>query len=202
MFCPDFTVTLNRKPGPVSFHRNVLPITSDSPIYFQDKAEELQSIDSCEYIWEAGVGFAHSPPRYPILDSNRTELLKLLLTCFSETMYNPPVDLTISPNRWIQYLTSAENRHALPMFTSLLNIVCAYDPIGLGVPYNHLLFTDSLEPLVDVSLQILIVTLDHNIGGGTPTDEGATGDNLFINYLSRIHRDEGQLIQPTIIQNI
>lgn len=171
LFCPDFTVAASRKVGP-------------------DKAEELQSIDSCEYIWEAGVGFAYSPPRYPILDSNRMELLKLLLTCFSETMYNPPTDLSITPNRWIQYLTSSENRHALPMFTSLLNTVCAYDPVGYGVPYNHLLFTDSLEPLVDVALQILIVTLDHDTTGGAPLEEGAIGDNLFINYLSRIHRDE------------
>ncbi|XP_035744103.1 protein HID1-like [Vespa mandarinia] len=171
LFCPDFTVAANRKSGP-------------------DKAEELQSIDSCEYIWEAGVGFAHSPPRYSILDSNRTELLKLLLTCFSETMYNPPMDLSITPNKWIQRLTSTENRHALPMFTSLLNTVCAYDPVGLGVPYNHLLFTDSLEPLVDVALQILIVTLDHDTSGEIPAEEGSIGDNLFINYLSRIHRDE------------
>lgn len=156
----------------------------------QDKAEDLSAIDSCEYIWEAGVGFAHSPPRHPQIESNRTELLKLLLTCFSETMYQPPADLSTSPNRylllrpkiislqkktiiiffyhlwkfyrWIGYLTSAENRHALPMFTSLLNTVCAYDPVGLGVPYNHLLFSDSLEPLVETALQILIVTLDHD----------------------------------------
>ena len=53
---------------------------------------------------------AYSPPRFPILDSNRTELLKLLLTCFSETMYNPPMDLSIMPNRWILHLTSSENR--------------------------------------------------------------------------------------------
>ncbi|XP_015110293.1 protein HID1 [Diachasma alloeum] len=173
LFCPDFTVASGRKSGP-------------------DKAEELQSIDSCEYIWEAGVGFAHSPPRYPILDANRTELLKLLLTCFSETMYNPPSDLSITPNRWIQHLTSPENRHALPMFTSLLNTVCAYNPVGLGVPYNHLLFTDSLEPLVDIALQILIVTLDHDTSGDAANSEesGISGDNLFINYLSRIHRDE------------
>ncbi|KMQ91436.1 transmembrane protein [Lasius niger] len=174
LFCPDFTVAANRKSGP-------------------DKVDELQSIDSCEYIWEAGVGFAYSPPRYPILDSNRTELLKLLLTCFSETMYNPPMDLSITPNKWIQHLTSSENRHALPMFTSLLNTVCAYDPVGYGVPYNHLLFTDSLEPLVDVALQILIVTLDHDTTGGAPLEEGAVGDNLFINYLSRIHRDEARV---------
>ncbi|XP_033222110.1 protein HID1 isoform X2 [Belonocnema kinseyi] len=171
LFCPDFTVALSKKLGP-------------------DKAEELQSVDSCEYIWEAGVGFAHSPPRCPLLDSNRTELLKLILTCFSETMYSPPIDLSVAPNRWIQYLTGAENRHALPMFTSLLNTVCAYDPVGLGVPYNHLLFTDSLEPLVDVALQILIVTLDHDTNSRVHMEEGAIGDNLFINYLSRIHRDE------------
>ncbi|GFG40774.1 hypothetical protein Cfor_06052 [Coptotermes formosanus] len=172
LFCPDFTVAANRKSGP-------------------DKAEDLQAIDSCEYIWEAGVGFAHSPPHCPAHDSNRTELLKLLLTCFSETMYQPPVDIHVAPNRWIQYFTCAENRHALPMFTSLLNTVCAYDPVGLGVPYNHLLFSDSVEPLVDTALQILIVTLDHDTSGSAPEgEEAAVPDNLFINYLSRIHRDE------------
>ncbi|XP_017777930.1 PREDICTED: protein HID1 [Nicrophorus vespilloides] len=174
LFCPDFTVINSRKSGP-------------------DKAEDLNAIDSCEYIWEAGVGFAHSPQRHPLLDSHRTELLKLLLTCFSETMYNPPVDISQSPNKWIAYLTSAENRHALPMFTSLLNTVCAYDPVGLGVPYNHLIFNDSLEPLVEAALQILIVTLDHDTSTCNPLepgDEHNSPDNLFINYLSRIHRDE------------
>ena len=39
---------------------------------------------------EAGVGFATSPPGNPQFDCNRTELLKLLLTCFSEAMYLPP----------------------------------------------------------------------------------------------------------------
>lgn len=97
-----------------------------------------------------------------------------------------------------RYFSSAENRHALPLFTSLLNTVCAYDPVGLGVPYNHLLFTDTTEPLVEVCLQILIVMLDHDVtllnSGEQPQarnyDDGATGDNLFINYLSRIYRDE------------
>nr|CAD7411654.1 unnamed protein product [Timema poppensis] len=155
LFCPDFTVVSNRKSGP-------------------DKAEDLQCIDSCEYIWESGVGFAHSPPRYPLFDTNRTELLKLLLTCFSETMYQPP------------------NRHALPLFTSLLNTLCAYDPVGLGVPYNHIIFSDTLEPLVDTAMQILIVTLDHDTSSSLLADgeEGTPPDNLFINYLSRIHRDE------------
>ncbi|XP_055529474.1 protein HID1 [Wyeomyia smithii] len=177
LFCPDFTVVGLRKSGP-------------------EKAEELNSIDSCEYIWEAGVGFAQSPPRNGPMDSRRTELLKLLLACFSETMYRAPT-MSDEPNKWIVHFTSAENRHALPLFTSLLNTVCAYDPVGIGVPYNHLLFTDTLEPLVEVCLQILIVTLDHDITSNSPTqsasyshDDSTIADNLFINYLSRIHRDD------------
>lgn len=56
---------------------------------------------------------------------------------------------------------------------------------------------------VEVCLQILIVTLDHDMtlrqsANGTlsgscvisPDEANCIGDNLFINYLSRIHRDE------------
>jgi hypothetical protein len=143
LFWPDFTVPANKKSGP-------------------DEAEDLQDIDSCEYIWEAGVGRVHSPPYYTVHVSNRKELLKLLLTCFSEIIYQPPLHIHTVPNRWIQYFTSAENRHALPILTSLLNTVCAYDPVGLGVPYNHILFSDFVEPLVETALQILIVTLDSD----------------------------------------
>ncbi|XP_022092597.1 protein HID1-like isoform X1 [Acanthaster planci] len=182
LFCPDFTVaSTTKKSGP-------------------DNHEDLQSIDSCEYIWEAGVGFANSPPQSALLDQNRTELLKLLLTCFSETMYLPPVsDAHSQPNQWISYFCSSDNRHALPLFTSLLNIVCAYDPVGYGVPYNHLLFADNREPVVEVAAQLLVVTLDHdNVHGQVPptvdaADEGNEGgvvENLFVNYLSRVHREE------------
>lgn len=185
LFCPDFTVSPSRKAGP-------------------DKPEDLQSLDSCEYIWASGVGFAHSPPHVPQQDQNRTELLKLLLTCFSQTMYLSSSEAHQQPNKWIHFFTSADNRHALPLFTSLLNVVCGYDPVGYGLPFNHLLFSDAREPLVEVCLQLLIVTLDHDFRShaGTAAQGGlAAGDslqdanslateNLFINYLSRIHREE------------
>nr|XP_028572662.1 protein HID1 isoform X2 [Podarcis muralis] len=145
LFCPEFTVQSHRK-------NNV------------DTAEDIHAIDSCEYIWEAGVGFAHSP----------------------QPSYNHDL-----------------NRHALPLFTSLLNIVCAYDPVGYGIPYNHLLFSDYREPLVEQAAQVLIVTLDYDTStSSSPTVDGTTTgtamddadppgpDNLFVNYLSRIHREE------------
>jgi len=187
LFCPDFTVVSHQK-------KNV-----------PDKAEDLYSIDSCEYIWEAGVGFPRSPPAYGHIDQNRTELLKLLLTCFSESIYMPPAEESDNKNRWITCFCSSENRQALPLFTSLLNVVCAYNPVGMGVPYNHLLFNDYREPLVEVAVQILIVTLDlgsgqsseieendetNHIGSPVLSPSSGSSSNLFVNYLSRIHRDE------------
>ena len=58
------------------------------------------------------------------------------------------------------------------------------------------MFRDYREPLVQIAIQLLIVTLDHDVGSGAaddqPEDEADSGqpDNLFVNYLSRIHRDE------------
>ncbi|KAJ8251449.1 hypothetical protein GJAV_G00221470 [Gymnothorax javanicus] len=184
LFCPDFTVQSYKKGAP-------------------DTAEDIHTIDSCEYIWEAGVGFAQSPPLNYIHDINRTELLKLLLTCFSEAMYLPPSsseDGVVNP--WVTFFCSSENRHTLPLFTSLLNVVCAYDPVGYGIPYNHLLFADYREQLVEHAVQILIVTLEHgppvmdtsssppSSPSSTDEQESVGPDNLFVNYLSRIHRDE------------
>ena len=63
-------------------------------VFQQDNPEDMQTIDSCEYIWEAGVGFAHSPHSSPAFDQHRMEILKLIMTCFSETMYLPPVGKT------------------------------------------------------------------------------------------------------------
>jgi hypothetical protein len=71
-------------------------------------------------------------------------------------------------------------RHALPLFTSLLNIVCAYDPVGYGVPYNHLMFSDYREPLVETALQVLCVMMENNsnnIGVELPSSPGLDHDS-------------------------
>lgn len=56
---------------------------------FKEKVDDLSSIDSCEYIWEAGVGYGTKPVQNAQYDQNRTEILKLLITCFSEVIYAP-----------------------------------------------------------------------------------------------------------------
>uniref|UniRef100_A0A673NPX2 Protein HID1-like n=1 Tax=Sinocyclocheilus rhinocerous TaxID=307959 RepID=A0A673NPX2_9TELE len=156
LFCPDFTVESHSR------------TSADGP-------SDIQSMDSCEFIWEAGVGFAQTPPLSHTHDSNRTELLKLLLTCFSEEMYQSPSDMhTLNP--WVSFFCSRENRHALPLFTSLLNVVCAYDPVGYGIPYNHLMFSDQRGVLAELALQTLIVSLEQEL-----VDNSNTSTNLSTN---------------------
>ena len=66
-------------------------------------------------------------------------------------------------------------RHALPLFTSLLNVVCAYDPVGYGLPYNHLLFTDSREAIVEAALQVLCVTMENDLANQNVSVDGTAG---------------------------
>lgn len=49
--------------------------------------------------------------------------------------------------------------------------MCAYNPTGFGVPYNHLIFSDTQEPMVEVALQILITTLDYDCSALGESDE-------------------------------
>ncbi|CAF1688156.1 unnamed protein product, partial [Adineta ricciae] len=111
---------------------------------------------------------------------------------------NPSAELQLHSNKWLTYFTSGHNRQTLPLFTSLINIVFSYDPVGY-LPYNYLLFTDTREPLVEVAAQLLCITLDHNSSmvsdqvPSSPMNQMPSGDdcpNLFVNYLSRIHRDD------------
>jgi hypothetical protein len=176
LFIPDFTVLPNKKPGP-------------------DNPDDLSSFDSCEYIWEAGVGCSTSPGSTAKIDSHREELLKLLVTAFSEVIYLPPTD-TLLVNRWVLFFTSGDNRHALPLLTSLINIVLAYDPVGYGLPYYHAVVTDYRERLVEVSIQVLIVTMDSDnmdSQAGAVETEAQFQDNLFCHYVSRLHREEVRL---------
>ncbi|XP_059235495.1 protein HID1 isoform X2 [Mustela nigripes] len=150
LFCPDFTVQSHRR----------------STV---DSAEDVHSLDSCEYIWEAGVGFAHSPQPNYIHDLNRMELLKLLLTCFSEAMYLPPAPDSGSTNPWVQFFCSTENRRR-PR--------CSSSPWTTTVP-------PAPAPPWTAPRQARpwMTRMLHPRQPPGP-------ENLFVNYLSRIHREE------------
>ena len=102
-------------------------------------------------------------------------------------------------------------RNALSVFTSLLNIIFSYDPVGYGLPYNYLMFTDSREALVEICCQILCVCLEFNVAQNPDLNDEVTDkssveayskSNLFISYISRIHRDEVLVFVPFTILNL
>ncbi|XP_064406820.1 protein HID1-like [Halichondria panicea] len=185
LFCPDFTVVPKSKLGP-------------------ENPDDLASLDSCEYIWEAGIGCTHSPGSTKLIDNHRTAILKLLITCFSEALYLTPGEVS-GANRWLSHFTSPENRHVLPLLTSLINVVCSYDPVGYGVPYYYAMVADPRGELVETSTQLLAILLDYTspsdlvrqqqTGGSAPSVGagqvgGAGMGNLFCSFISRLHQTE------------
>lgn len=177
LFCPEFTVI----PRGNKYLSNIV----DAP------PEDLKSLATCDYVWEPGVGFDSGVNSTTSYDKNRSELLKLLLACLSTTLYETPANSMNTRNYWIETFASNDNRHALPLFTSLLNTVFVFRLSKL--PFNHLLFEDTRKELVELSLQLLIVTLDHQFENEDLSSARNNYDkktNLFIEYLSRIHRSE------------
>jgi Dyggve-Melchior-Clausen syndrome protein len=129
-------------------------------------------VGGTEALWFDGIGSIGAVPpgeSTAVMISRRTTLLKCLLVCCAESLYD--ADAAQRPNLWLNYLTrlprlsgiGGRRGGMLPtlFFSSLVNVVCAYDPIGWGVPYNHVLFSDSMESLNDVALHLLVILLNH-----------------------------------------
>ncbi|KAF9421945.1 hypothetical protein BGZ94_008699 [Podila epigama] len=166
-------------------------------------------------IWETGVGSSKPIGTTKELDSNRTEILRLLLVLFSRSMYMSPATITTTENRWIDaVVTSTERQATLATLCSLINSALKYNPSGWGLPYNHVMFSDQRELLVMLSLQVVIVLLDYQvierplgISNDLTGSQNSTSSltqpsiqrtlshepgikNQFRHYLSRLHREQ------------
>ena len=101
------------------------------------------------------------------------------------------------PHRWLDLFTSSAELFPPTLLHSLINVVCSYDPVGWGVPYNHVLFSDYAEPLADAAAQVLCIVLDHRRAGTANEPQGcaalivyADGVNVAHSYVSAISRKE------------
>ena len=59
----------------------------------RDEVDELSGLDSCELLWEKGVGFAQRPVQVNQHHHNRTELLRPIISCFTQvgfTLFSLP----------------------------------------------------------------------------------------------------------------
>ena len=92
-------------------------------------------------------------------DNHRMEVCLALVATLSRSVYFGPEKSTPCP--WLEYFTGRATPFTPLLFASLLNVSMRYDPIGWGVPYNHILSRDVSEQLMNVSLELLSITLEY-----------------------------------------
>ncbi|KAK5941033.1 hypothetical protein PMZ80_006310 [Knufia obscura] len=139
-------------------------------------------------IWQSGVGSKQSISTNKDLESNRCEVLRLLLTMMSKSMYMSSALLPVKGVRAITYLaTCADKQIVLSVLCSLLNTAIKYNAASWRIPYDHMVWKDSRQSLVVYSLQMLLVLLLYPIpeDGQTPAPK-----NFYRHFLGRLHRPE------------
>lgn len=133
---------------------------------------------------EKGVGSTVDPGPSHAYDSNRIEVLRLLLILLSRQIYVPPGLLFTTPSFYSLHLVQKTSRRdILTLLCSLLNVAmnsATGQETGIGsmagkLPYNHLVFKgeDPRTNLVGICLQILCVLLDFQSGSARDVVTGS-----------------------------
>lgn len=139
-------------------------------------------------IWQSGIGCTTAVPTTKEYESNRCEILRLLLTLASQSMYT---SANVLPQRGIKALTyictCPDKQVVLLVLCSLLNTTLKYNPASWRVPYNTLVFKDPKEILVTYTLQFLLSVLLYPI----PEQNGEPAQkNYYRHFFGRLHRPQ------------
>jgi hypothetical protein len=139
-------------------------------------------------IWQSGVGCKTSMGSNKDLESNRCEVLRLLLTLSSKSMYMSSSMLPVQGVRAITYIATCPDKQVvLSVLCSLLNTTIKYNAAAWRLPYDHVVWKDPKQALVIYSLQFLLVLLLYPI----PEDgNGPPPKNFYRHFLGRLHRPE------------
>ncbi|KAI5780872.1 high-temperature-induced dauer-formation protein-domain-containing protein [Geopyxis carbonaria] len=138
-------------------------------------------------IWQSGVGCNTPVGTTKEGESNKIEVLRLLLAITSKAMFLPASVLPVKGERALTYMvTCPEKRIVLSVLCSLLNTTLKYNPASWRVPYDHVVFTDPRQVLVTYSLQMLLVLLLYPV----PDGSGPGLKNNYRHYLGRLHRTQ------------
>ncbi|EWC43393.1 hypothetical protein DRE_07692 [Drechslerella stenobrocha 248] len=140
-------------------------------------------------IWQSGVGCNTSMAITKESESNRIEILRLLIAVTSKAMYIPSNTLPVRGTRALTYLvTNPDKRIVLSVLCSLLNTTLKYNAASWRLPYDHVVFSDSRRVLVTYSLHMLLILLLYPIPEGRFPDPQPK--NNFRHYLGRLHRTQ------------
>jgi hypothetical protein len=139
-------------------------------------------------IWQSGVGCNTAVGSNQDVELRRMEILRLLLTLSSKSMYTSANVLPVQGIKAITYLTTLEEKQiVLTMLCSFLNTALKYNPATWRVPYDHMVFKDTKQVFVTYCLQLLLVLVLYPVPD-SPT--GAPQKNSFRHFLGKLHRPQ------------
>ncbi|KAJ3867565.1 high-temperature-induced dauer-formation protein-domain-containing protein [Lentinula novae-zelandiae] len=161
-------------------------------------------------IWEKGIGSMVDPGPGHQYDSNKTEVLRLLLVLLSRQIYVSASSLFSKPSMYTLHLVQKlPRRDVLTLLCSLLNTAMnspQAQPITINsmagkLPYNHLVFKgeDPRVNLVAICFEVLVVLLDFQSGSARDVVVGTNEQqmsaptartNEFRYFLMKLHRTQ------------
>ncbi|KAF8626777.1 hypothetical protein AX15_004695 [Amanita polypyramis BW_CC] len=157
-------------------------------------------------IWEKGVGSTLDVGPTTTYDSNKIEVLRLLLVLLSKQIYVTSSSLFSKPSSYTLYFVQKTSRRKiLTLLCSLLNTAMnstttndrSFGSMAGKLPYNHLVFKgeDPRSTLVGLCLQILCVLLDFQSGSARDRIAEANDNplptartNAFRYFIMKLHR--------------
>ncbi|KAJ4488228.1 high-temperature-induced dauer-formation protein-domain-containing protein [Lentinula aciculospora] len=161
-------------------------------------------------IWEKGIGSTIDPGPSHQYDSNKAEVLRLLLVLLSRQIYVSASSIFTKPSTYTLHLVQKlPRRDVLTILCSLLNTAMnspQAQPITINsmagrLPYNHLVFKgeNPRVNLVAICFEALVVLLDFQSGSARDvmvgTNEQQTSaptsrTNAFRYFLMKLHRTQ------------
>ncbi|KZF20294.1 hypothetical protein L228DRAFT_254011 [Xylona heveae TC161] len=139
-------------------------------------------------IWQSGVGCNMPVASTKEYESNRSEILRLLLAITGKSMYTPPNILPVKGVKAITYFATCPDKQVvLSVLCSLLNTTLKYNPANWRVPYDHVVYRDPKQILVTYCLQFLLVLLLYPV---PDPENGQTPKNFYRHFFGRLHRPQ------------
>eukprot|EP00668_Euglena_longa_P001088 GGOE01001299.1.p1 GENE.GGOE01001299.1~~GGOE01001299.1.p1 ORF type:complete len:742 (+),score=157.12 GGOE01001299.1:31-2226(+) len=123
--------------------------------------------------WCGGVGIsdAHVPPSTAMHDANRVDVLRCILACCTQTVFEKD---PLCVNKFAGCITSLLAPPSVTLCYSLLNVIGSYNPKG-SLPYSSYLGV-SRETLLEASLHLLLTLLDYGPHLQQPPSPSATDE--------------------------
>ncbi|KAL8750244.1 MAG: hypothetical protein Q9184_006490 [Pyrenodesmia sp. 2 TL-2023] len=139
-------------------------------------------------IWQSGVGCNTLMQSSKEMENNRSEILRLLLTLSSKSLYMPAHIVPVKGVKALTYITTCPDKQiVLSLLCSQLNTALRYNFSAWRLPYDHMLYQDSKQVHVSYCLQFLLVLLLYPI---PEAHRDTSSKNYFRHFLGRLHRPQ------------